>query len=199
VDILLPFINMMRTGYQDKSLVVQILCDAFDTNKSINYIVKQDGKRKARIKTLMEYSFDISQQFGEVFLSEDKKACALILYPEKKKATLGVILLDLKLAITSIGISRIGKVMEKERKTKANHPATPMLHLWFLGVAPSAQGKGAGKKLLGEIINKSTEINRPVYLETSMIENLDFYKKMKFEIYNEIDISYKIYLLRRNL
>jgi ribosomal protein S18 acetylase RimI-like enzyme len=190
---------MIKAGYSDKQLVVQILCDAFDANKSINYIVKQDSKRKERIRTLMDYSFDISQKFGEVFLSEDKKACVLILYPEKKKFSLGSLLPDLRLAFTCIGISRIGKVMEKEKKTKANHPASPMLHLWFLGVEPSFQGMGAGKKILGEIINKSAEMNRPVYLETSMVENLEFYKKFKFEIYNVIDISYKIYLLRRNL
>jgi ribosomal protein S18 acetylase RimI-like enzyme len=190
---------MIKVGYNEKQLVVQILCNAFDANKSINYIVKQDSRRKERIRTLMNYSFDISQKFGEVFLSEDKKACALILYPEKRKTSLAVILLDLKLAFTSIGISRIGKVMEKEKKTKANHPASPILHLWFLGVDPSAQGMGAGKKMLQKILNKSVEINRPVYLETSMVENLDFYKKFEFEIYNVIDISYKIYLLRRNL
>jgi ribosomal protein S18 acetylase RimI-like enzyme len=189
---------MMRAGDQDKPLVVQILCDAFDANKSINYIVKQDSKRKERIRTLMEYSYDISERFGEVLLSEDKKACALILYPDKKKTTPGVILLDLKLAFNSIGISRIGKVLNKEKKTKENHPLSPFLHLWFIGVAPSEQGKGIGKKMLAGVINKSAEINRPVYLETSMVENLDFYKKMGFEIYNEIDISYKIYLLRRN-
>jgi ribosomal protein S18 acetylase RimI-like enzyme len=190
---------MIRAGFKDKLLVVQILCDAFDGNKSINYIAKQDSKRRERIRSLIEYSFDIAQQFGEVFLSEDKKACALMLYPEKKKTTLGLILLDLKLVFTCIGISRIGKIMEKEKKTKVNHPVSLILHLWFLGVAPSAQGLGRGKKLLAEIINKSAELKRPVYLETSMIENLDFYKKMGFEIYSEIDISYRIYLLRRNL
>jgi ribosomal protein S18 acetylase RimI-like enzyme len=189
---------MIPAAPQDKPLVVQILCDAFDANKSINYIVKQDGQRKERIRRLMEYSYAMAQQFGEVLLSEDKKACALILYPERKRITPGVVLRDVLLLFSVIGISRIGKVMEKENKTKANHPVGPILHLWFLGVAPSAQGRGAGKKLLGRILHKSTELHRPVYLETSMTENLGFYKKMGFEVYNKIDISYTIYLLRRN-
>jgi hypothetical protein len=102
---------MIKAGRIDKSLVVQILCDAFDANKSINYIVKQDEKRKERIRILMNYSFDVSLKSGEVFLSDDKKACALILYPEKKKTTLSGFFDELNLVINCIGISSIGKLM----------------------------------------------------------------------------------------
>jgi ribosomal protein S18 acetylase RimI-like enzyme len=72
-----------------------------------------------------------------------------------------------------------------------------MMHLWFLGVSRSNQGKGIGTKLLGEVLSKSQEIQRPVYLETSMTENLPFYKKMDFEVFNKIELSYTIYMLRR--
>lgn len=54
-------------------------------NQSINYIILQDGRRAARMQALMQYSFDVCYLFGDVFLSDDRKACALVLYPEKRR------------------------------------------------------------------------------------------------------------------
>ena len=190
---------MIQASLKDQQLVVQILCASFDTNKSINYIAKQDSKREERIRVLMEYSFEIALKFGEVYISENKQAAALILFPEKRKTDLAVMLMDLKLALKCIGIWSIGRVLEKEKKTKACHPSKPIAHLWFLGVLPSAQGQGIGKKMLSDIVERANELQRPVYLETSMVQNLPFYKTMGFEIYQEIDISYVIYLLKREI
>ena len=67
-----------------KSLVVDILSASFDDNKSINYILKQDEKRSYRLRRLMAYCFDICCEKGDIFMSEDKQACALILHSEKK-------------------------------------------------------------------------------------------------------------------
>ena|ERR1035437_9531458 len=79
---------MIRAEYNDKNRVVDILTTSFDDNKSVNYIIKHDKKRVKRIKKLMEYSFDMCYFFGDVFLTDDKKGCALILLPDKKKTNL---------------------------------------------------------------------------------------------------------------
>ena len=92
---------MIKASQEDKKLIIDILCKAFDKNHSVNFVVKQDAKRLNRIKALMEYSFDICFQFGDIFLSDDKLACALILYPDKQKTT---IILDLKLLLNCIGL-----------------------------------------------------------------------------------------------
>ena len=76
---------MTRASNTDKEKIVNILTDSFDDNKSVNYIIKQDVKRKQRIKRLMEYSYDVCNLFGEVFVTEDKNGCALLIYPEKKR------------------------------------------------------------------------------------------------------------------
>ena len=98
---------MIRAEYNDRSRVVDILTTSFDDNKSVNYIIKQDNKRVNRIKKLIEYSFDMCYYFGDVFLTDDKKGCALILLPDKKKTNLKSILLDIKLIASSMGLSNI--------------------------------------------------------------------------------------------
>lgn len=189
---------MVRVSYTDKPHVLDILCDSFDTNNSVNYVVKQDENRKQRIRNLMAYSFEVCYLFGEILLSDDKKACALILFPEKKKTTLKTILLDLKLAISCVGLTRVLKVLDRDSKIKRFHPKKPIYYLWFIGVSAADQGKGIGRVLLNDIMKESDAMQRPIYLETSMSENISFYTKAGFEVYNELDFGHKLFLIRKD-
>jgi hypothetical protein len=99
---------MKKAGLSDRSLVVDILVASFEDNKSVNYVIKQDRSRLKKIRMLMEYSFDVCYYFGDVYLSDDGHACALILYPDKKKMTLRSILLDVKFVFRCVGWGNIG-------------------------------------------------------------------------------------------
>lgn len=190
---------MIVADYKDKNLVVNILTKSFDKNQSVNFIVQQDEKRFERIKSLMDYSFEVCYAFGEVFLSDDKKACALVLYPDKKRITLKSVLLDVQLMFKCIGITNISKALNRESKIKKIQPKERMYYLWFIGVDPDSQGSGIGTELMKEIIEESQRKQRPIYLETSTLKNLPWYKKFGFEIYSELELSYKLYFLKLEL
>jgi len=119
------------------------------------------------------------------------------LYPDKKKTTFRSILLDAKLVLFSIGISNIKKTLNREALIKQIQPKELMSYLWFIGVQPEYQNKGIGTRLLDAIIKDSTNKNRPVYLETSTLKNLPWYRKLGFSIYQELDLGYTLYFLRR--
>lgn len=188
---------MKRADLNQKFLVADILSKAFDDNKSVNYVVNQDGNRHKRIRGLMEYSYNVCDAFGDVWISEDAEACALVLHPDKKRSTLNSVLWDAKLALSVIGLSRVAQVLSRESKIKSFHPKEPFNYLWFLGVRPEFQGSGKGSQLLDEIIESSRRDNRPIYLETSVERNLPWYQKHGFEIFNTLDLTYKLYMLRR--
>lgn len=188
---------MRRANYRDKKIVIDILTDSFESNQSVSYIVKQDNKRLDRIRALMDYSFEVCYLFGDVFISDDNEACALIVYPEKKKTSLKSILLDIQLIVRCIGIKNIKKTMEREALIKKVQPLEPMMYLWFIGVNIRNQNKGIGSSLLQSILQLSSEKKRPVYLETSTVKNLPWYNKFGFEIYHEHDLSYRLYFLKR--
>jgi hypothetical protein len=78
---------MRKAGISDKSIILDILTRSFDDNKSVNYVVKQDQNRVDRITKLMDYSFNVCNEFGEVWISDDQQACALILFPDKKRSS----------------------------------------------------------------------------------------------------------------
>lgn len=188
---------MKRASVNQKSLVVDILSKSFDDNKSVNYVVKNDLNRQARIRGLMDYSFNICNAFGDVWISDDGQACALVVYPDKKRSTLTSTLWDAKLALSVIGLSRVGKALGRESKIKAFHPKEPFAYLWFIGVATENQNHGKGSRLLEEIIQDSETKGRSIYLETSVDRNLPWYKKHGFEVFQTLELGYSLYMLRR--
>lgn len=190
---------MKRVGTNQKSIVVDILSGSFDDNKSVNYVVRQDEKRALRIRGLMDYSFDVCDAFGDIWMTEDEQACALMLYPDKKSSSIKSILWDVKLATSVIGLSRIGKVLGREAKIKTFHPKDSFAYLWFIGVATENQNQGKGSRLLEEIIHDSEMKGRPIYLETSVDRNLPWYKKHGFEVFQTLDLGYSLYMLRRQI
>lgn len=190
---------MKKADYNDKHLVVDILTKSFENNQSVNYIVKQDAKRIKHISALIDYSFEVCYASGDVFLSDDRKACALITYPDKKKTTLKSILLDVKLILSSVGLKNIKKTLARESMINKIQPKELKYYLWFIGVNPEYQNEGIGSVLLDEIIEDSELKKRPIYLETSTLKNLPWYAKFGFQVYHELDLSYKLFFLKREL
>src|SRR5688500_17316709 len=120
---------MKRATVNDRRLVIDILKKSFDDNKSVNYVVKQDQKRLERLNGLMEYSFDVCNAFGEVWMSDDPQACALILFPDKKRTSLRTVLWDLKLYLSVIGLNSVSSVLKRESMIKNHHPKEPFAYL----------------------------------------------------------------------
>ena len=187
---------MIKANISDKELIVDILADSFQENKSINFIIKQDKRKAARIKALMDYSFEICSLFGEIYLSDNKKGCALIIYPDKKRTTLRSIYLDIKLAIKCLGIKNLLKAISRESMITKHHPNDLMYYLWFIGVCTKSQHTGIGSSLLHDLINEGQKQKRAVYLETSTLKNIPWYQRFGFTIYQEIDLGYKLFFLK---
>ncbi|PHR47060.1 MAG: GNAT family N-acetyltransferase [Fluviicola sp.] len=164
----------------NKNDIINILTDSFQNNKSTNFVVQQDSKRAKRFRSLIEYSIFHGEKFGEVFLSEDKTSCYIILDTEKKKLTWSSLIWDLRLVLKCIGIARVIKVMKREALIKSHHPKKDFIHLWYIGVSPAKQGEGKGTKLMQKIIDKAQSQNKKIFLETSTQRNFKFYESFGF-------------------
>jgi len=183
----------------DKSCVVEILTQSLLHNKSVNYVVKQGDGHKARIAALMQYSFNLCHRFGKIYLSENRNATALVLYPHHKKTTPQAIWWDIQLIAQSIGIAHVAKVLKRESRIKKHHPPAPFAYLWFLGVDPAYQHQGLGTSLLHKIVEDARQQHLPVYLETSTERNVPWYQKAGFETYHQLDFDFPLHLMRYNL
>ncbi|MFC4212460.1 GNAT family N-acetyltransferase [Pedobacter lithocola] len=189
---------MKRAVKKDKVLVINILAKAFDDNQSVNYIVRQDDNREKRIRALMDYSFEVCNRFGEIWLGDDRKSCALILYPHQKKITLVTVWLDIKLVCQALGLSGILKALDRESKIQEKQPKEKMLYIWFIAVDPLCHKQGIGSLLLQHLNARAQSIGLSVYLETSTPRNLPWYERYGFQIYDSLKLDYTLYFLKRS-
>lgn len=177
--------------------IVDILTDAFADNRSVNYVVKQDRHRLTRIRWLMRYAVATGRDFGKVWLSPDRQAAAVTLLPDTKRVSVASVRRDVVLAFLSTGWRNVHKTLRREAQIKAIHPEEPFCHLWFLGVEEEFQGQGLGSRLLQEIIDHYEVQRRAIYLETSTLRNIPWYKKFGFKVYHELNLAYPLYMMRR--
>ena len=189
--------NMIKAVAQDKPLIVDLLSRSFQHNKSVQYIVGEQQAQEQRIYALMDYSFEVCQRFGAVWLSDDRTACALSLYPHCKHTTFKSVWLDIKLIIEAIGIRRLFKTLKRESRIKSIQPQVAMCYLWFIGVDPDQQHQGTGSKLLTELVEDATRKNLPLYLETSTVSNVAWYEHLGFKAYGQIDLDYTLFFFKR--
>lgn len=189
---------MQEARSEDKGLIIDILTESFKDNQSVNYLIPADNRRLNRIRALMDYSYETCKLFGKVYLSDDKKGCALVSFPERKKTTLKSLWLEVALILNGIGFANISKAISREKAISKNYPSAPIYYLWFIGVQPDSQNNGVGKKLMEEIIAESERLKRPIYLETSTVKNIPWYKKFGLNVYNQLDFGYTLFLIRND-
>lgn len=171
----------------ERDKIVEILCESFDDNQSVNFVVKQDRKRAKRMKTLMKYSYFYGSAFGEVKLLEDDQACVITIDPSKKKTTLSSIIWDIRLVFGCMGLGLLPKVLKRQKILDKYHPKEDFIHLWYIGLKNDLQGQGIGSKLMKELIDRYDKQGLPIFLETSTVRNFPFYERLGFEVLKESD------------
>lgn len=193
---------MIKACPKDKDLILDLLTYAFEENLSVKDVVKSGGNNWENIYALMNYAYNICSVYGDIFLSEDKKACALVLFPDQKRNTIKTRFWELKLVLGGIGVSNVNKVLTRQKFLDPILPHTPNqppMYLWLLGVKPENQFLGAGTALLKDLLEYSQEKGRAIYLRTSVDRNVDFYKKFGFQVYKKIDVGYPLNFLWKSV
>jgi ribosomal protein S18 acetylase RimI-like enzyme len=69
---------------------------------------------------------------------------------------------------------------------KENMRGKSFIYILIIWVAPSFQGQGFGGKLLRALIEKSEQLEVPIYLETETESNVSMYEHFGFEVVKEI-------------
>ena len=192
---------MVTAELKHKENVINIISNCFDSNKSVNYIVKQDDKRKERIKALVDYSFEVCLDSYGVLLTDDLNGVILFHNSDDKLPVLKEAWLTIQFVFKVTGIGGVQRALKRENYITSFHTKeSEYIYIWFIGVKADHQSQGIGSKLIQEIVSKSKKENKPIFLETSVEKNLPFYLKHGFELYHTADESvygYKLYFLRR--
>jgi len=157
---------MRKASFKDYKTIVDILHAAFITEtfpNSINFVVKQDHKRSKRVYHLMEYQCKMALYFGTVFISDKEETCILVLHSEKKRVTIQMVLLNMKLAVFCIGIRNIPKVIKRERLLKAKKKVR-RIKIFYIHLAGYTESNRKFYEKMGfTVFNESNDLEYPLY------------------------------------
>ncbi len=179
---------MKKAIKSDKDKVVKIICESFDSNPHINFIIKNDYKREKRIKALAHYAFIIGIRRNGIYLTDDEQGLAIVFQSNQFKKNLYEYWLQLCLVFKVFSIFRTNKICKLESLVQKNRESKgAYLYVWFLGVSNNALGTNDARELMKYLFNLSQELNLPLYSETTIERNNIIYKRFGFEDYNTLN------------
>lgn len=164
--------------------VIEILLASFADNPSANDAIKPDHKKAERLRELIVYAVDSGYRRRGVYLSDDGHAAAICYSPKDRGTPLRDTIALLRLIRRAIGFGRVPYMLKKEKQMKQRRTNVPMLYLFFLGTHPEKQGHGSGSALLRDLMDLATQRSLPLYLETSLDSNVQFYEKRSMQVYD---------------
>ncbi|MDF2543755.1 MAG: family N-acetyltransferase [Herbinix sp.] len=180
--------NLYRLGKQDIDKSADIIAKAFYDYPMFQHILADKLNHK-NIKLFLKFLISYSILYGEAYASSSEME-GIILYTDYKRYKFSLVrsIRSGIIPLMKIG-SEAGKRFNEfdrftlethKRKMKVNHQ-----YIILLGVDPSKQGQGYGRKLMLEVLKVAEEKGQSCYLETHGEKNVSLYKKLGFKVVSE--------------
>lgn len=151
------------------------------------------------MRLLMEYLFEKSLRFGEVYISDNDQSCILLKFPHREKTTFKTIYWDMKLALNCIGIWCVLKVLKRQKITERNYPSKPHIRPMIMGTIDENKGNGTAARMMLKLINTHKDNHLPVVVDAAAEPNVRLYQKCGFKIIGkEEGLGFPIYFLQLN-
>jgi ribosomal protein S18 acetylase RimI-like enzyme len=168
--------------------IVQTLTDAFAVDPHFDWFMKPgDGRAAARRGLFRMLIGQEGLTNGRVDRPAGGGAAAVWMASEQ--LTPMPLLAELRAApavLRMTGLARLGRLMAIRADMDRHHPMDrPHAYLWFLGVAPAAQGRGVGSALLRAANARNDAAGLPAYLETGTTRNVALYERHGFKVLSE--------------
>ena len=178
-------IPIRRANASDVAVLTRVLCQAFDADPVMNWILRQDGARAAAFEWMFRLSLALTMPHGHVYTTDDRSATALWTPPGKWRWRAGWFRqLGQALGfVRAVGVGRLARVLPAVAALEARHPARPHLYLFQLAVAPPHQGRGIGSALLQHTLEGCDSSGIAAYLENSNPRNTPLYERHGFETF----------------
>jgi len=171
----------------DLDEVVRTLSDAFAADPHMDWFFRPDAGRDAARVAMFRRLVADGFNGGRIDRPAGGGAAAIWLpFEWLRPMPLLTELSMLPMMLRATGAARFGRLMAMRADMDAHHPMDqPHAYLWFLGVAPAAQGMGIGSALLRAANARLDAEGTPAYLETGTTRNVALYERHGFRVISE--------------
>lgn len=182
--------EIRKAAASDQEAVLRTLCRAFDADPVVNWLVRQDHRRRAAMEEFFGVCFRIlSLPFGENLVTRDLNAAALWVPPGKWKLGFLRQLMMLPRFVRCAGRGRILRSFKSLNNLIKVHPHELHYYLVLLGTDPEHQGKGLGRSLLEPVLRRCDEERVGAYLEATTEKNESYYQRFGFKTTGMINMG----------
>ena len=193
---------MRIASLDDRSLLCEILAEAFKTNPSVNWVVGNRKGKQTRINLVVKYSVDKCLREGTALISGNEKGAALYFLPDYSTFSFREIYWQVVLAIRVVGLFRVFEIMKRERFIKSKKRAVSHLYFWYLGVKSDTRDGKAFRELRDYVFELAKENGLPILIETSEPKNIKPYQRIGFKTYFKWEVPKKemsVWFMQRNV
>ena len=174
-------------GPGDLDEVARTLADAFAVDPHFSWFMREDaGRDRARLR-FFRTLLGAGARAARIDRPAGGGAAAVWMPFEWLAPTpLAAELRLLPTLLAATGLARFGRLMAIRADMDRHHPMQRRhAYLWFLGVAPAAQGRGVGSALLRAAAQRLDAEHLPAYLETGTTRNVALYQRHGFAVLSE--------------
>ena len=178
----------VQASAADLPEVIRTLSDAFASDPHMDWFMRADaGRDAARLAFFDMLIRRLGFPTGRIDHPAGGGAAAVWMPFEWLGPTpLIVELLSLPMMLRATGLARFPRMTAIRADMDKHHPLERRhAYLWFLGVAPAAQGRGVGSALLRAANARLDAEGLPAYLETGTERNVALYRRHGYEVLSE--------------
>ncbi len=176
----------VRLAIGDAGRAETALGRAFEDYPLIRYALPDDRYRLRAATCLYGAIVRYCLAHGEVFTTPDVAGVACWLPPGGEFPTFwamvraGMLRVPFRFGWT--GFRRLNAFDAVAQRLHRVHAAAPQWYLWAIGVEPSRQGQGVGRRLVHPILARADAAGLPCYLETHKEKNVGIYERFGFRV-----------------
>jgi GNAT superfamily N-acetyltransferase len=145
-----------------------------------------ETRRSEALGRYFDYSMSEGARVGRCVQSvDDVPAAAVWLLPrssERAAADATAKAVFLESALEPKGAENYHRIVDFMAARSRSIVSSAAWYLSIVGVAPGAQGKGVGRRLIGATLVEADQVGAPTFLETFSLRNVGFYERLGFSV-----------------
>jgi GNAT superfamily N-acetyltransferase len=161
------------------------MADAFYDDPVFGWLLPDDRSRLARLRRFYAVELrHVGLGRGCAWTSEDLAGAAISSPPGAWQVPLRAMLLQ-----GSLFGARLARAARLLGAVEQRHPRAPHHYFAHIGVAPAAQGKGLGSRLMSPTLDLCDREGLPAYLEASSERSAALYERLGFQLTSELRVG----------
>jgi ribosomal protein S18 acetylase RimI-like enzyme len=169
---------------EDRRAATAVLVEALRDDPGWVHIVPEPGQRRRALRALVDVAVADAGVHARVAVQDGEVVGAAVWQPPgrypmstwRQLRSLPRMLPLARLGARARAVQRFGGALD------GLFPAHPVRYLQILGVAPAAQGRGAGSRLMAEGCATADRAGEAIYLETGKPANVAYYEARGFTV-----------------